>query len=61
MATFKAQEEPASLLYSSALIVAVGVLLAGWGVFIHLNRSAEELEPEAMEEAKGEDHKVSQG
>jgi len=58
VATFKAQEDPASLLYSSALIVAVGALLAGWGVFIHLNRSAEELEPEAMQEAKGEDRKM---
>jgi len=58
VATFKAQEDSASLLYSSALIVAVGALLAGWGVFIHLNRSAEELEPEAMQEAKGEDRKM---
>jgi hypothetical protein len=34
------------------------LLLAAWGVFIHLNRSAEELEPEAMEDAKSEDHKL---
>jgi len=34
------------------------LMLAGWGVFIHLNRSAEELEPEAMEEAKSEDRKL---
>jgi hypothetical protein len=27
-------------------------------VFIRFNRSAEELEPEAMEEAKKEDHKL---
>jgi len=27
-------------------------------VFIHLNRSAEELEPEAMQEAKSEDRKL---
>lgn len=58
VATFKAQEDPQNLLYSAALVVAVGVLLLGWGVFVHLNRSAEELEPEAMQEAKGEDHKV---
>ena len=37
---------------------AAGVLLASWGVFIRLNRSAEELEPEAMEETKSEDRKV---
>lgn len=59
VATFKAQDSPADMLYSAALIVAVGVLLAGWGLFVHLNRSAEELEPEAMQAAKGEDHKVS--
>lgn len=33
-------------------------LIAAWGVFIRLNRSAEELEPEAMAEAKSEDKKV---
>ena len=36
----------------------VGVLLAGWGYFIRCNRDAEELEPEAMAEAKREDHKL---
>jgi hypothetical protein len=36
-------------------------LLTAWGVFVRLNRSAEELEPEAMEEAKKEDEKVGQG
>jgi hypothetical protein len=40
------------------MLVAVGVLLAAWGLFIYLNRSAEELEPEAMADAKREDHKV---
>ncbi|QIL80132.1 hypothetical protein G7047_09615 [Diaphorobacter sp. HDW4A] len=60
IATFKAQEEASSLLYSSALIAACGFLLFGWGMFVHLNRSAEELEPEAMEAAKGEDHKINQ-
>jgi uncharacterized membrane protein YqjE len=59
ISTFKAQEEPHQLLYTAALLFAVASLLAGWGVFVHLNRSAEELEPEAMEEAKDEDHKVS--
>jgi hypothetical protein len=33
--------------------------LASSGVFIRLNRSAEELEPEAMEQAKREDAKAS--
>ncbi|QXZ08464.1 hypothetical protein KUF54_10150 [Comamonas sp. Y33R10-2] len=59
VATFKAQEAPEKLIYAAAVIVAVGILMAGWGIFVHLNRSAEELEPEAMQQAKGEDHKVN--
>jgi len=38
--------------------VAAGVLLAAWGVVIRLNKSEEELEPEAMAQAKSEDEKV---
>jgi hypothetical protein len=60
VATFKAVHEDLSMLaYAAALIFSAAVLLAGWGVFIKLNRAAEELEPEAMEEAKREDEKVS--
>jgi hypothetical protein len=40
--------------------IAAGVLLAAWGIFIKLNKSAEELEPEAMAEAKGEDHMMKE-
>jgi hypothetical protein len=59
VATFKAiHEEMADLVYAAAALFATGVLLAGWGVFVHLNRSAEELEPDAMEEAKREDRKL---
>jgi len=59
VATFKAlHEDPAQLPYAASLLVAVGVVLAAWGLFVHLNRSAEELEPEAMAEAKGEDEKL---
>jgi len=46
------------LLHAAWIGIAAGVLLAGWGVFIKFNRSAEELEPEAMEEAKSEDQKM---
>jgi hypothetical protein len=46
---------------AAAVLIASAVLLAAWGVFIRLNRSAEELEPEAMEEAKKEDAKLDQG
>lgn len=59
VATFKAlHDDLAQLPYAASLLVAVALLLAGWGVFIALNRSAEELEPEAMAEAKSEDEKV---
>lgn len=59
VATFRAVHDDASeLLYVAALVTAVGVLLAAWGVFIHLNRSAEELEPEAMQDAQAEDEKL---
>lgn len=58
VATFKAHDDPAQLLYAGGMVGSVALLLAGWGVFVHLNRSAEELEPEAMEEAKREDRKL---
>lgn len=58
VATFRAHEDPAQLLYAAAILCSIGLLLAGWGVFIRLNRYAEELEPEAMAEAKREDRKL---
>lgn len=59
VATFEAlHDNPAQLPYAASLLLAVAALLAGWGVFIRLNRYAEELEPEAMEEAKREDGKL---
>lgn len=59
VATFRAAHEDSSgLLLASALIGAIGVLLVGWGVFIRFNRYAEELEPEAMQNAKQEDQKL---
>lgn len=59
VATFKAMHEnPAQLPYAAHFLMAVGVLLASWGIFIRLNRSAEELEPEAMADAKREDQKL---
>lgn len=60
VATFRAAHgEPIELMYAASVLVATGLLLAGWGVFIRLNRYAEELEPEAMAEAKDEDQKLS--
>jgi hypothetical protein len=59
VAAFKAiHEDMDQLVYAAWLLVAVGAILAGWGVFIRLNRDAEELEPEAMAEAKREDRKL---
>lgn len=57
--TFKSlHENPAMLPNAAAVLAATALLLAAWGVFIRFNRSAEELEPEAMEEAKREDAKL---
>lgn len=59
VATFKSiHEDLIHLPYAASLLASVGVVLAGWGVFIRLNRYAEELEPEAMEAAKREDRKL---
>lgn len=61
VATFKAlHEDLSTLVYAAMLLGSCALLLAAWGVFIRLNRSAEELEPEAMEEAKKEDRKLQQ-
>ena len=51
-------EAPEQLPYVAGIGITAAVLLAAWGIFIRLNRSAEELEPEGMEEAKKEDKKV---
>jgi hypothetical protein len=59
VATFKAlHEDSVTLVDASFIIAATALLLAGWGVFVALNRAAEELEPEAMAEAKREDEKL---
>lgn len=51
-------EAPQFLPYAASTGVAAALLLAAWGVFVWLNRAAEELEPEAMQQAKKEDKKV---
>ncbi len=59
VATFKAiRGNAANLANAASIEIAAGILLAGWGLFLRLNRSVEELEPEAMEEAKREDQKL---
>ena len=57
--TFRlSHEAPEQLPYVAGIGVTAAALLVGWGVFVRLNRSAEELEPEGMEQAKQEDKKV---
>jgi hypothetical protein len=51
-------DDPARLPHVSTIGLATAALLAAWGVFVRLNRSAEELEPEAMEKAKSEDEQL---
>jgi hypothetical protein len=46
------------LLYAASLLAANALLLGAWGFFVRANRAAEELEPEAMREAKSEDQKL---
>ena len=53
-----AHEDPARLPHAASIGMGAAVLLAAWGIFIKLNKSAEEIEPEAMQEAKSEDRKV---
>ena len=59
VATMKAlHEDMAQLPYAASSILAVAALIAAWGVFIRLNRAAEDVEPEAMRQAKEEDQKL---
>ena len=52
-------EGDSRLLWNAASIgLSAAALLTTWGLFIHFNRAAEDVEPEAMEEAKREDAKV---
>lgn len=59
VATFKAvHEDLAQLAYAAMVLAAAGALIAGWGIFVRLNAVAEQLEPEAMAQAKEEDRKL---
>src|SRR5690242_14775185 len=54
------RDNPTYLPYAAAIGITAAALLAGWGVFIRLNESAERLEPEAMQAAKSEDQKIDE-
>ena len=59
VATFEfIHDDPGRLPAAAGIAVAAAALLAGWGVFVRMNRSAEELEPEGMRQAKEEDKKM---
>jgi hypothetical protein len=50
-----AHSDPSKLPQAASIGVAAAAILAAWGVFVRLNTTAEELEPEAMAAAKRED------
>ncbi len=54
------QEHPEQLPYVACVGLTAAALLVAWALFVRLNVSAEELEPEAMEQAKREDRNVEQ-
>jgi hypothetical protein len=54
------RDEPSNLPYAATIGLVAAALLAAWGVFVRLNHSAEQLEPEALEAAKEEDQKVDE-
>jgi hypothetical protein len=56
----RVQNDVASLPAAASVGFAVAALLVGWGAFVWFNRAAEELEPEAMAEAKREDRKLKE-
>jgi hypothetical protein len=50
--------ESVNLVQPAATAIGAAALLAAWGLFVSLNRSVEELEPEGIREAQQEDRKV---
>jgi hypothetical protein len=59
VAVVHALHERPEMLPDAAMVAAgAAALLAAWGLFVRLNRTVEELEPEGITEARREDHKV---
>ena len=54
-------QDPEQLPNAAMIGFVAAALMAAWGVFIRLNRSAEELESEAIDRVRKEDHKVTVG
>lgn len=53
------RDTPEYMPYAALVALSAAALMIAWGVFVRLNRSAEELEPEAIRQAKEEDRQVS--
>ena len=53
-------ERPETLPNAASVAIGAAALLAAWGVFVRLNRTVEELEPQGVQEARAEDHKVNE-
>jgi hypothetical protein len=49
---------PSDLIFAAWVGATAAFVLTAWGLFVWFNRAAEEIEPEAMEEAKEEDEKL---
>lgn len=53
-------EAPKELPRAASVAAGAALLLAAWGLFVRLNRSVEELEPEGVAEARREDSKLKE-
>lgn len=51
-------DQPENMVYAVMVGFSAAALMIAWGVFVHLNTSAEALEPEGMQQAKDEDRKM---
>jgi hypothetical protein len=49
---------PENLPRAASVALGAAFLLSAWGLFVRMNRSVEELEPEGLGQAKSEDAKV---
>ena len=53
-------QDPGHLPYAASVAIGAAALLTAWAIFVRLNRSVEELEPEGLRQATGEDVKVQE-
>lgn len=60
VAVFKfVRTSPSQLPAAASVGLVSAVLLAAWGLFVHLNQPVEEMEPESLDQVRREDEKVS--